>query len=551
MLAALLSLCAIAAHEEPAEAHFRHDPAKRELEALRLGGTELYDPDIAFLGDVLWVTWLKHVPGRGDQLWIGSRVADEWRSQERVPQVGRSLACPTLTANDAGGLWLSVEGQGPRGTWQVLAGAFEEGVLGAFAPVSSPGGNAICHRADAAAGGAPRFVWQADRGGQFDVFTRTWGEKPGAIERVSSSPRNDWQPDVCVDKQGRSTVVWDGYGESYDVFVRQRAQDGTWGEALALADGPAFQARPRVSCDPSGRAWVAWEEGGEDWGRPYRSIANEFTNITDASGPLHRLRKLRLAVLAPNAAAAIDVPVPMPALAQPRRLDLREGVRELGAFYERPELEVDARGRPWIAYRHFLATEVGLDAPVEHHWEAGWRIYARCLGDEGWTDLVSFDAAQRDGMQRLSIAALGAGLHLAWDTGRTDRREEELERGLLLGHTSQDGAGAPRVPGDGRTLRPRASATAKAAPVTRDGMQLFYGDLHRHTDLSLCTPFFDGSLEDAYRYAADVEQLDYLAITDHTRDIDRGDVQSQLWWRATKEVTRHSLVRHFLPVLRL
>ncbi|MCX7013839.1 MAG: hypothetical protein NTW86_15020, partial [Candidatus Sumerlaeota bacterium] len=75
----------------------------------------------------------------------------------------------------------------------------------------------------------------------------------------------------------------------------------------------------------------------------------------------------------------------------------------------------------------------------------------------------------------------------------------------------------------------------------------YFGDLHRHTDLSLCFPFYDGTLEDAYRYAIDVARLDFLGVTDHTRDIAQGDALSQLWWRCVKEVGRHRLIGTFIP----
>ena len=82
------------------------------------------------------------------------------------------------------------------------------------------------------------------------------------------------------------------------------------------------------------------------------------------------------------------------------------------------------------------------------------------------------------------------------------------------------------------------------SPITVDGKTyyLFYGDLHRHTDLSLCRVPIDGTIDDAYRYAIDVAQLDFLGITDHSRDIAQGDPLSQLWWRSRKEVYRHQLV---------
>jgi hypothetical protein len=55
--------------------------------------------------------------------------------------------------------------------------------------------------------------------------------------------------------------------------------------------------------------------------------------------------------------------------------------------------------------------------------------------------------------------------------------------------------------------------------VGGEELRLYFGDLHRHTDLSLCFPFFDGSLDDAYRYGIEVARLDFLGVTDHTRDL--------------------------------
>jgi hypothetical protein len=61
----------------------------------------------------------------------------------------------------------------------------------------------------------------------------------------------------------------------------------------------------------------------------------------------------------------------------------------------------------------------------------------------------------------------------------------------------------------------------------------------------------DGTLDDAYRYAIEVAKLDFMGITDHSRDIAQGNQLSQLWWRNRKAVYRHQLVdgdkMHFVP----
>ena len=86
-----------------------------------------------------------------------------------------------------------------------------------------------------------------------------------------------------------------------------------------------------------------------------------------------------------------------------------------------------------------------------------------------------------------------------------------------------------------------------ATEVAGKHYELFFGDLHRHTDISLCFAPADGTIDDAYRYAIDAAPLDFLGITDHTHDIAMGDELSLIWWRSRKEVNRHQLTNAFIP----
>ncbi|MDG1051509.1 MAG: hypothetical protein P8R46_14970, partial [Planctomycetota bacterium] len=102
-------------------------------------------------------------------------------------------------------------------------------------------------------------------------------------------------------------------------------------------------------------------------------------------------------------------------------------------------------------------------------------------------------------------------------------------------------------PAPAAALEPRE--VVRERPTTVVGEQafaLFGGDLHRHTDLSLCFPFYDGSLDDAYRYARGPGALDFVAITDHARDLDQGNVNGLPWKRSVAEVDRHHLPGRFV-----
>ena len=54
------------------------------------------------------------------------------------------------------------------------------------------------------------------------------------------------------------------------------------------------------------------------------------------------------------------------------------------------------------------------------------------------------------------------------------------------------------------------------APVTLEGYQLYFGQLHAHTNISDGA----GSVTEAFDHASDVDNLDFLAVTDHSNSFD-------------------------------
>lgn len=70
----------------------------------------------------------------------------------------------------------------------------------------------------------------------------------------------------------------------------------------------------------------------------------------------------------------------------------------------------------------------------------------------------------------------------------------------------------------------------EAAP---DGMALYYGEIHSHTELS----DGGGTPEDSYRWARDVEGLDFAGLADHFEDGQSYNYTLEDKWRITREVT--------------
>jgi hypothetical protein len=559
-LATLLACLACSAPGWAAEtrterAEFLYDKADQTIIGKQLNATDeiTYDASIAAHGPETWIAALTFEPGSGDIVWTARLDDGAPTDRQTITSDVAPYANPTITfSNDQ--RWITYEAERDK-QWDLLATVTNAaGETKEFTIADAPGPD-IHHAVTPDGSGGLWIVWQSGADGQFDIVARHIGATgpDDATHRISESPAGDWHPRIAVAPNGTVHIVWDGYdGQSYNVYART-LRDGKPGPTIPVAASPAFEGRADVACDSRGRVWILWEEGGENWGAPYRAKRQYRKHVaTDTVGPVHRFRLLRLAVLENGVLKTVEPALPMPSVdAALARHDNTPDRQLTGVFYERGRLLVDPDDKLWIVYRHnylpWLARE------WTSHVEAGFGLYARCLSADGWSSLITFDQKQRDGLQRLDLAWTADGLAAVWTVGRTDRREDDQPRGVFHATVPDPGgraptpAGAPReVAADTQPAAPRPDP--KTVTVAGTDYGLYFGDLHRHTDLSLCFVPSDGTMDDAYRYAIDAAQLDFLGITDHTRDIARGDALSLLWWRCRKNVTRHELPGTFFPL---
>ena len=130
---------------------------------------------------------------------------------------------------------------------------------------------------------------------------------------------------------------------------------------------------------------------------------------------------------------------------------------------------------------------------------------------------------------------------------------------VVLGRTASAGAAAAPSPARARTSRVHAGtrddARRWAEPAARGRReryavtagdrtyQLYWGDLHRHSLVSRCTAGDEPSLEDFYRYAWDVCEYDFWAVTDHSEN--SSDHQ---WWSIQKIADLFHIDDRFVPL---
>lgn len=578
----LFALAIAAPAAETNESHWFHfDKADEIIPSTLLENHFAYDAGIAASKDGLWLAWLEFVPGKGDELWVGLRGKDGWKSKAKLSGQPGDYAKPTVTVDAQEKLWVTYETALTKGNWQVFVRSLQKG--GAFSEeriVSSNRAANISHCVAVDPTNGLRVVWQGEYPGRFQISAAwVWNDEISPPSPAFSEiPGNCWSPRATVSPDGDLHIVWDAYdGGSYDVFERSfrvvwhTGSIGGRGYAVAtnvtmsaLRMGPHlkvastanFEAHAQIASDKNGKLWMSWEEDGENWGGRYAARLpgrKDSTHMTDKVGPVHRFRRLHLGELDEKNAKLTEYEIPQPSFDLARhRTNAPPDLKDFGAFYENGQLVVDGQNRPWIVYRHFYVPWIGIELAT--HKQENMRIYARCLLPDGWSKLYSFKEGQGDGMQRISATALPDGVAVAWTTGRTDRRKTPDPHGVAFAEIRlSDAKAVAPAKTSVRTLDSKpAEVSSKArqrpsAELAGKHYELFYGDLHRHTDISLCFSPVDGTIDDAYRYAIDAAPLDFLGITDHTHDLQMGEPLAHIWWRSRKEVNRHALAGKFIP----
>ena len=413
-----------------------------------------------------WVVWSEQVDGNFDLYGRHLEDADagDWSATERLTSAPQADIEHELVADSSGNLWL---------------------------------------------------VWQGFRDGRSDILARRHdGSRWSAAETVSTSPANDWTPAVAACGNGSVYVAWDTYDEgNYDVLLR-RFSGGRWGDIAPVAETPKFEAHVAIACDAQDRLWAAWNESGFQWGKDSGfEIYKEATRI-------YEWRSLAVAVW-----DGVRWQVPE---ADVNELLEQELPEYIPGFNDLPVLQTDADGRMWLFFRH--RTIRARDTPdfTPAH-RAAWQLYGTAYVGGEWTRPLHLPFSRGRQDVRWELASDGRGnLFAAWPTDNRDSEE------YVFNHSQINAAKLPAL--DGEATPPRlvdpeqreyhtypvhpneAEDVARIRDYTIESegrtYKIYRGDTHRHTEFSH-DGLNDGSLMEAYRYALDAAELDFLGVSEH------------------------------------
>lgn len=474
------------------------------------------------------------------------RNVDDPKSKPQHITKGKEFASLKLLSFPSGAvqaLWCAPD---EKGNWDIYS-AMNHGRGWQQERVTTAVGT-DCHlRATMSKDGALWITWQSFRKGNADIYFQRYhrGRWLESDIAVTNSIANDWQPSISVDAQGRAWIAYDSYENgNYDIFLRSvfmNERQAKLGARIAISQSRDFEACASVLADGDGRIWVAYHAAGPRWGKDFRNVSTfEGGNYSE---PLHASRRLELRCVIDGKVHQPRAPLPQILPPNPIKKIVREGSAKPSRFYEYPQLALDGQSGMWLFFRmnrqgYAPHPPNGID----------WKIYATTFTKHGWLDPIELPHSQGRQNQRVAITTNQDGaLCCAWADGN---RFASVNRKYAVYHGQLPTIKASTAGIPLKEVEPQQKGKPDNVPSppwtishNDNDYHLYYGDLHRHTNISRCSPTIDGDLVEAHRYALDAVQYDFLAVTDHTRDVD-----SFSWWRTQQAADLFHVPGRYVPI---
>jgi Protein of unknown function (DUF3604) len=524
--------------------------------------------------------WLEWVPGQGDIVRAQVGAGEPLTVSVGVHDVFR----PTALVSSAGTGWVFY-GTSIDGEVQVRAvslaltpqgGPAGPGGPGAPTVVSTTAAPSFNQEAVAHADGRVEVCWQGGDGASFGIWTRHHRDGAwGAAERVSDpgAGTNVWDPSLAAFADGGCAYAWSEYtGGAYRVMVRRRHADGTWEPARPVTAGTDYALHPSLAVTADQRLWCAFDVvtvaahggSGPTRLRPVEELGADPALVEGMRRPGDSVPP----ELLPEVSASVRV-VEVTA----------EGVREapgpVAAGFDvvpsgLPKLVASPDNGLSVAYR------VHRRLPLMTYY---WEVAVQALGPDGWGPAGTIGGS--DGtLEEAAVAAGPAGVvvlaqadgrlahALEWTEGFGGRECPYLleHQGAVVWHGTHgvgritraelplpgpvpdlSGPAPTRFEADDRSEARRWVGASPDRPryvadLGERAYTLYWGDLHRHSLVSRCTAGDEPSLEDFYRYAWDVCEYDFWAVTDHSEN--STDYQ---WWSIQKMADLFHVPGRFVP----
>lgn len=391
------------------------------------------------------------------------------------------------------GVWLAA-GCEVRQNWEILLAHCSDSGPGAVTNLTQHPATDI-RPTLAYANGAIHLAWESNRDGNRQVYLgEVHDSRLTDVRRISNTRHQNFNPFMAAD--GASAwLVWESFRDhNYDIFGAQFLE-GAWQSEQRLTSDPRIEHRPVVSVR-NGQAWMAWEVITVPQFRT--SSSQEHRTVVAKIGPDGLYSPPNIYSLFPN-------------------------------WTQMPTLAFDQSGCLWVAARASRGKSQGWDAVL------------RRFDGRAWSPEQAITLAQGRA-QRCPIVAVRDRLLAAVQTDTIPSRWPNVEASasavsnieipivrMQVVRAEQPQLLPFNLPQSNLNLATVRLAWGEDAPrhsIEYMGrtLNLYFGQFHEHSDISVCNRRGDLPPEDNFTHNRDIHAEDFSATTDHDYNMN-----AQLW----------------------
>ncbi|MDG1325054.1 MAG: hypothetical protein P8P49_04735, partial [Opitutales bacterium] len=477
-------------------------PVVQEIQKLSKDGMHYDLPDA--VADKNGRTWVTHLiwDGKKDQLVLAQETEN---GLQHLPDAFAKgiLHQPAMAMDGKGTIWLFWGATQSDTTVDIKARSWNPGKnRGDFGKTTTLADSKAAEAfidAGTDSKGRVWVTWQSFRAGEADVFTRFFDPKKNKWSEeiaVAIKKGGDWEPRIAFDKLGNAWIVYDSSrGNEFNLYITKVEENGKVTE-FPVGHTSRYEARASIEATVEGDGfWIAAEQGKEKHGLDYRGHGNE-TGINARKRVLFGKFDLKKK-------SFTEFPL--------------GPAGEAGRPANRPMVGVGKDGNPWVAYRYFNS--------------ALWRIALTSFRQDSktWSSRRRLPSSSYGQDRPVSfITPKGKGdIRICWPSDERPHKAHQTAKVMIATLPSaksipdaqppkvQTAEKADDLPHSHKTPE-RPAYDRHKWTVDGETYGLYWGDVHRHTDVSNCRTGFDGCIVDHFRYAYDLGKIDFLGTSDHT-----------------------------------
>ncbi|MEW6378132.1 MAG: hypothetical protein AB1611_00845 [bacterium] len=507
----------------------------------------------------VWAIWTSYTGGK-ERLVMRKYDGQRWGDEMVVADAGCYLQ-PSLTGDNEGGLWVCWPGR-VNDNWDIYLRYYKDGKWSQTSRLTEHPAPDTDQQIFVDASNRLWVCWQSFQFGNADIFMKYRDQGQWSpIIRVTDYPGNDWQPAITVDRVGNAYLAWDTYrNKKHLILLRKFTSERLWPE-VEVESTNNYVAHASLACDEHGRVWIAWDISGDNWGfgedEENRTISlNKFEAVetqinydkTPMEGRRGRYNSRKLGLVCYSGEKFYQT-----------YEDFYARLPETMKMYsDLPQLKIDSSGRLWCFFHHYIGK---IPFYIHDKLMEVWKVYGVFYDGHLWSSPIEFSQTTWRNIFASSVC-VGQQKGDVWIAYSGDNRQSESRdldpASICVATLTMDKISPHNMDLLPCANQPRVidqASYTEFTPVPKkryestlglEKYQLFWGTLHEQHDVR-GRMAMDGFVVDAFKYALDDQQYDFLGISDYAFR-HKGWINSDNYplWEANKATSRYSNGKDFL-----